>query len=233
MVQEPTPELEPNPEPKVRFLEVTDFLKPADLEGLGVLTIRYVSPDKDDDQYMYVPSMRRVRRMSTAQRQDSAGGTDHCWDDYRGWMGHIPRNEYKFLGVTEILGSSHNEIVSKEKWHTEVNQAYPYGTLRHRCKAYMVEVVSKEPNYMYSKRIWYVDPESFAILDTDMYDRHGRLWKKFDNNLFIVKGAIFNSGGYSWDMQRLHSTIWYTPNMEPYSNYDVNKATVEQLSRRH
>jgi hypothetical protein len=171
--------------------------------------------------------------MSTAQRQDSAGGTDHTWDDYRGWFGHIPRNKYKFLGVTEILGSRNNEMVPKEKWHTEVNQGYPYGTVRERCKVYVLQAVNKEANYMYSKRIWYLDPESFTLLDTDMYDRHGRLWKKFDTNVFEVQGAAFGTGGYSWDLQRLHSTTWYTPNVFPYSTFNPDEHTIEYLSRRH
>jgi hypothetical protein len=97
----------------------------------------------------------------------------------------------------------------------------------------MVEVVSKESTYIYSKRTWFIDPESFALLDTDMYDRHGRLWKQFNNNMFTVKGAVFNSGGYSWDLQRLHSTTWYTPNMTPYSKFNPDEHTIEYLSRRH
>ncbi len=38
---------------------------------------RYLDPDKQDDSWLYLPSLRRVRRLSAAQRSDALFGQDH------------------------------------------------------------------------------------------------------------------------------------------------------------
>jgi Outer membrane lipoprotein-sorting protein len=49
---------------------------PERLEGRGVLNFRYVSPDVPDDTYMYLPDLRKVRRLAASNRSDAFWGTD-------------------------------------------------------------------------------------------------------------------------------------------------------------
>jgi len=48
-----------------------------------------------------------------------------------------------------------------------------------RCNTYIVEVLSKDPDYIYSKRVWYIDPETYIIHWQEIYDELGRYWKCF------------------------------------------------------
>jgi hypothetical protein len=67
---DPKPALE-NPE-GIRFKEVLGpLIAPFDLKGIGALEYRYIDRAKQDDTWLYVPSLRRVRRLSTAQRSDA------------------------------------------------------------------------------------------------------------------------------------------------------------------
>ena len=60
---------------------------PFDARGIALLTYRYKATDrprdqaKNDDTWVYVPTLRRVRRISTAQRTDAVSGTDFTFDD--------------------------------------------------------------------------------------------------------------------------------------------------------
>ena len=49
-------------------------------------------------------------------------------------------------------------------------------------KVFVVEGVSKLPQYAYSKRVLYIDKEIYEIPYSDMYDRAGQLWKVWINN---------------------------------------------------
>ncbi len=83
------------------------ILEPFDLKGVGGLSYRYIDPSKQDDTWLYLPSLRRVRRLSTAQRSDALFGQDTDVDCYYGYAGHIAWMEWKFLGEKKMLGVFH------------------------------------------------------------------------------------------------------------------------------
>lgn len=57
------------------------FESPADVRNTGLLSIDYDSAKKDDDQWLYLPSLRRSTRISTADRSGSFLGTDISYSD--------------------------------------------------------------------------------------------------------------------------------------------------------
>lgn len=58
---------------------------------------------------------------------------------------------------------------------------------------YVVECTHKNPNYIYSKQVWYVDPETWWIIYTDKYDRQERLLRVFDNAVYVNKSVYNNA----------------------------------------
>ena len=108
LIVDPKPEL-PNPEGVRYKASMHPILEPFDLKGVGLTTIRYLDPDRQDDTWLYMPSLRRVRRLSSAQRSDALFGQDTDVDSYGGYAGQIPWFEWKFLGEKEVLGSFHSE----------------------------------------------------------------------------------------------------------------------------
>lgn len=59
------------------------FLEPSNIRGTAFLTWDYSSPDKEDDQWIYLPAARKVRRISAANRGDYFMGTDFTYDDIK------------------------------------------------------------------------------------------------------------------------------------------------------
>ncbi len=58
------------------------FTHPGDVKGTGFLTWDYDDPKKDDDKWLYLPAMKKVRRISSSSaKKDYFMGTDFTYDD--------------------------------------------------------------------------------------------------------------------------------------------------------
>ena len=89
---------------------------PFDARGIQLLTFRYKSSDgpradaKNDDTWVYVPTLRRVRRISTAQRTDAVAGTDFTFDDLFSFNGIVPQYDWECLGETKMVGPMNSKV---------------------------------------------------------------------------------------------------------------------------
>jgi hypothetical protein len=172
------------------------------------LTARYKDTVKAYDTWIWITAIRRIRRVSTAQRTDTTGGGDACYDDNYGWDGSITRNKYKLLGRKEVLLARHQD--KKAIIHKEGDCLYD-GYQRERINTYLVEAVCQDPGYIYKYSLWYIDPELWMITYSEKYDKYGKLWKIMDHCQGIetsYKGRedVEFSGVMIIDHQRLHST---------------------------
>ncbi len=62
---------------------VVFYLAPANVRGTAFLIWDYPESEKEDDQWLYLPAMRKVRRISAADRGDYFLGTDFTYDDIK------------------------------------------------------------------------------------------------------------------------------------------------------
>jgi len=218
---DPKPEM-PNPD-GVRFKEsLHPILAPFDLKGLGFLGIRYIDAARQDDTWLYLPQLRRVRRLSSAQRSDALFGQDADADSFFGYSGHIAWTEWKLLGVKEMLGS-----VQAENWPLKLCEGggdFAFCDVWEKRPVYVIEGVSKLPQYAFGKRVLLIDREGMLPLTTDMYDRAGQLWKVWvdfysyrtqapiPNARFTYEDEMpFYPGGFVIDTQLSHATYFPHP----------------------
>lgn len=207
----PVPELTDNPKQIWRAFSMLQ-LQPPETRNMRIMEVHYKDTLKLYDSWFWMPSVRRIRRRSTSERQDAQGGADYCAYDNQGWDGPVNENTYKYLGEKDCLMVRHQD--NTKLLHTPGDCVYD-GTQRERVKVHVVEATSKDPNFLYSKMIWYLDPESWQMLFSDRYDRGGKLWKVLNQFGYVGKGynnvgvANFN-GTQTVDLQRIHSTIGTT-----------------------
>jgi len=190
--------IEPNPE-KIEYIVSGTFIYPKDISGTSYVRKRYVPADKSDEFLLFVASMRRIRRMSGRDTQDPLFGSDLVWDDYNTFWQKLSTKdfpmEYKMLPPREMLLPTFidydwpNDRASAGYTDYKVDESgeqcyLHYGTWQRRW-VYPCEMVSKDPSYCYSKRVWVAEPEICAGVQTDMYDQSGRLWRSWvrDYNL--------------------------------------------------
>jgi hypothetical protein len=181
---DPKPE-RPNPD-GIRYREsLHPIIEPFDLKGVGGTSIRYISPEKQDDSWLYMPSLRRVRRLSTAQRSDALWGQDTDVDSYYGYSGHIAWMDWKLLGEKTVLGVMHAKNYPV-KWG-DGSADFMFDDVWEKRNVYVIQGVSKLPQYAYSKRVIFIDKEAWVVPYSDMYDRGGELWKCWVNMISFKK----------------------------------------------
>jgi hypothetical protein len=71
------------------------YQAPANVKGTSFLTYDYHTQSKEDDQWLYLPALRRTRRISAANRGDYFLGTDLTYEDIK-LATKIGANDYTF-----------------------------------------------------------------------------------------------------------------------------------------
>jgi len=155
-------------------------LYPYDLKGYAAVRTRYKDPQQEDSFISYIPSLRRIRRLSGSNTQDPLVSSDATWEDWKGFWSKMSLHpaEYVLLGEAVVLCPSFNPkpIKYTEGKYGGVCQRYWW----ERRPVWVVQIKLKEDYYIYGSRIWYVDKETFALQQEMIYDRQGRLWKLWD-----------------------------------------------------
>ncbi len=62
-------------------LRLMFFLEPADVKDTAFLTWDYDDPEKDDDQWLYLPALRKTKRIASSDKDGSFMGSDLNYSD--------------------------------------------------------------------------------------------------------------------------------------------------------
>ena len=57
------------------------FLSPADVKDTGFLTYDYDDDEKDDDQWLYLPALKKTKRIASGDKSGSFMGSDFSYAD--------------------------------------------------------------------------------------------------------------------------------------------------------
>ncbi len=78
------------------------FLSPADVEDTAFLTYDYHDPDQDDDQWLYLPALKKTKRIASSGKSGSFMGSDFSYADMT--ERPLSRYEYRILQESEVDG---------------------------------------------------------------------------------------------------------------------------------
>jgi hypothetical protein len=245
MAHEPIPAIEPNKDEVLGKQGFYPLIEPFDLKGVGSISFRYLDTTRQDDTWLYVPTIRRVRRMSSAQRSDALFGQDIDLDSFGGYAGQVAWFDWKLLGEKPMLASFHGENLPPVVCTKDGGMTY-CENWEVRPHVYIIEGISRVPNYAYSKRMIFMDKEVYFITYADMYDRAGELWKSVIQSIRTSKKPnprldfeydrerMFVYAFTVIDMQLLHGTRAAIPGMqfpnEPGWFIDIGFDTEQSVS---
>ncbi len=129
---------------------LVNFLSPSDVKGTKTLLVEHTG--KDDDIWIYLPAMKKVRRLVANNKKDSFVGTDFSYGDV---IGHrVDEWTHKILREEKVDGKDCVVLESLPK-----NDAV-------------------KENSGYSKRIGWIAKESGIAVRGEIYDQSGQLLKK-------------------------------------------------------
>ncbi len=190
---------------------------PRDVSGTAVLWTRVTDPDKWDDMWIYLPSIRRIKRFPTSQRCATRAPTDYTWDDSWGFQGKITLFNYKLIGEGKILTLAHQKRIPFKR---EKGDLLPLDEEYEVRDCFIVEQTPKDPSYCYGKRVNYVDKETWQLDYVMLYDRKMDFWK--DGGLFALSPSPYYkkkygidvymvTGGYFMNYHTAHTTLTQIP----------------------
>ena len=83
-------------------LSLMFFLSPADVKNTGFLTYDYNESGKDDDQWLYLPALRKTKRIAAGDKSGSFMGSDLNYSDMT--TPDLDLYDYTLMKETEVRG---------------------------------------------------------------------------------------------------------------------------------
>ncbi|MFN3262331.1 MAG: outer membrane lipoprotein-sorting protein [Pikeienuella sp.] len=136
------------PQGGVGDLAVIVFDEPRDVKGTGLLTHANIEP-ADDDQWLYLPAVKRVKRISSSNRTGKFVSSEFSYED---------------LGGQEVDDFTY-------KWLRDE----PCPNLDGTC--YVSERTPKNSKSGYSKTIVWIDQAEYRLDQVEFYNRRGEFEK--------------------------------------------------------
>lgn len=133
------------------------FRKPAADEGTAFLTWEH--KNEDDDQWLYLPALKKVRRISAAEKHKSFMGTDFSYNDIA--APHPDEFVHKPSGEEKVDGKDCYLVESIHKTYTG-DKDY-----KNRKK------------YQYSKILSWICKDNYILMKARMFDEQGHDDKEF------------------------------------------------------
>ncbi len=122
------------------------FDSPADVRGTALLT--WAHRERDDDQWLYLPALKRVKRISGRNRSGAFMGSEFSYEDIASQ--EVTKYRYRFLGEEKLNGRT-----------CLVNERRP----------------AQGVHSGYQRQVVWLDSEMYQPWKIDYYDRKGALLK--------------------------------------------------------
>ncbi len=123
-----------------------EFLSPADVKGTKFLNYEHVT--KDDDQWLYLPALKRVKRIASNNKSGSFMGSEFAYED----LSSFNVDKYIYEGdAKEVQLNGQNMYQGESK---------PFSK-----------------NSGYTRQVFWVDPQTFLLQKMEYYDRKHELLK--------------------------------------------------------
>lgn len=178
------------------------FLSPADVKNTSFMTWSYDDGSKSDDQWIYLPALKKVKRISSDSKGDYFMGSDFTYDD---------------LGDRHPLDDNHT-ILREEMIDGK--------------ETIVIESVPKDEDYMYARTVTWVVKDSWIGLKKEFYDEDDELLKiltvddqqSFGDVIILTKVKMKN-------VQRNQFTIMEFSDVQIDTGIPNNKFTERMMKR--
>jgi hypothetical protein len=167
------------------FSYIGYFTSPPELRGTIYLVHEPVDQVKESRKaWVYNAGQRRVRRAPDLSYDNSQDGSDGLAvvDQYDGYNGAPDRYDWTLVGKKELYVSYNNYKIGDKKipYQQVVKKTFlnPELTRYELHRVWVVEARLKAGQaHIYPRRVFYLDEDSWSVLQDDAYDTRGQLWR--------------------------------------------------------
>lgn len=121
------------------------FERPRDVKGTALLNFTHKTGN--DDQWLYLPALKRVKRISSANKSGSFMGSEFAYEDVTSQ--EVEKYTYKWIQDEELNG----------------------------MECFVIERYPAYKNSGYTRQVVWLDKKEYRMLKIDFYDRKNSLLK--------------------------------------------------------
>ncbi|MBT3385569.1 MAG: outer membrane lipoprotein-sorting protein [Prolixibacteraceae bacterium] len=177
------------------------FLSPADVKNTSFMSWSY-DTDQSDDQWIYLPALKKTKRISSDSKSDYFMGSDFTYDD---------------LGDRKLEDDTH-KLLREE-------------TIDGKA-CFVVESVSNDDEYMYSKTVTWIIKDNFIGLKKEFYDEDEDLLKILSIKEFKeVSGFLIITNSEMENVQKNHKTSMVLSDVQINTGIPASKFTERMMMR--
>jgi len=153
------------------------FLSPADVKDTAFLTYDYDAFEKDDDQWLYLPALRKTKRIASSDKSGSFMGSDFNYSD----MTRKNLNAYDFKILKE------DKVRDAKVWLIE---ALPKTRKEIEETGYTKSVLFvRQDNFVVVRAVhWVNEGNKLKYLDVDKLDQIDGVWTVLSMSMTTKKG---------------------------------------------
>jgi hypothetical protein len=152
------------------------------LDQKGTRLLSWGHRGSDDDQWLYLPSIKRVKRISATNRSGSFLGSEFAYEDL---VNPWDAGRYKHNYVADKTVASHDTWVCER-------------TPKDKNSGYSKEIVWYDKKYMSALRIEYYDRKGKLLKTADFkdYKKYGNKW--YADRIVVVNRQTGKSSEMTW-----------------------------------
>jgi hypothetical protein len=213
------------------FTEWFMELEPEQVRYTAYLTVNYADPTRPEEQYAFIPALRRYQPISTSARCAETGGMDATTEDYHnGFDSNLTELDVEYIAHRRIIALVDAQLPTAP---FPADLEMPLGWPTPKWGKWQVrdvdvlgikKIPAKAGGYCYGRRVMYADSHFATPLWEEMDDMHMKPWKILA--LFPLKVEVPGVGTVNtapfenevfWDIQRNHVSFSIDPALgRPY-----------------
>jgi hypothetical protein len=214
----------PTNTPNVFLTQNNVIMEPEQSKYINSLQIFHDNPADLPESYVFLPSLRRSLRLTTAARCSPLVGSDYTQDDERSMNLQPPIFQARFLGYKKILVG----YPLNPGYTIHANYYKPLYFPSPKAVVWMLRPVavldirrvpSMQAGYCYGSRMAFIDQQTWQPIWMDLYDTALHLWK-IGPSIYLpmplpgTQGDVATGAGgpgngdyMFWDLQNEHLTF--------------------------
>lgn len=151
------------------YKDIVMFTSPQVI-GLSALTWTYMNPQRQNDSWLWVPSLRKIRKISASNNDDAFMGSDFSVEDIT--TRRFEDETYTLLREEDFKGYACE--FDKQTYYKDT-------------PSYVIECKPKKSPWYYSKRVLWVDKNTGGGFYEEKYDPNGKIFMTIFKKFEILK----------------------------------------------
>lgn len=215
------------------------ILRSGKLNGVGVLMTSYIDPNRSHEYLMWLPALRKVRRMAEPKDAGMGAGDIAFLEDAK--LRRFDEERYTLV-ETKVMDLNLAMMPFKKKELGRFTKGFPYQktTKTGARKIYVLKSTYKSKHHWYDYRISYVDSEYFTDYMTYYYKDGKRIKQVYRH--WVHLGNLPDPKAKTWyywyskDTKTGYEMVTYIPKKLIKVNQRVKKTfwstrTLEKIKR--